>query len=87
MSSSWRVRWNRKIQLRLQRRRARIPIEALEERILVGLLENQLAAEAARQASRKTGLADADRPFDDDQAMRRRDWRISLPWISLRLFM
>ena len=57
-------------QLRLQRRRARVAIEALEKRILVGLLEHQLAAEAARETPRETRLADADRTFDDDETMR-----------------
>ena len=64
-------------QLRLQRRRARVAIEALEERILVRLLQHQLAAEAAREPAREAGLADADRPFDDDETMRGQ-WRLSV---------
>src|SRR6185437_14372138 len=54
-------------QLRLQRRRARVAVEALEERILVGLLQDQLAAEAAREPTGEAGLAYADRAFDDDE--------------------
>ena len=63
-----------KEQLRLQRRCTRVAIETLEERIVVRLLENQLAAEALRQPSRQTRLADADRTFDDDKAVRRGNW-------------
>ena len=74
-----------KEQLRLQRRRARIAIETLEKRIVVRLLQNQLAAEAPRKTSRQAGLADADRTFNDDKAVRRARLRISLPWISLRV--
>jgi hypothetical protein len=62
-----------KEQLGLQRRCSRVLIKAFQERIFVGLLENQLAAETARQASRETGLADADGSFNHDEAMRRRD--------------
>jgi hypothetical protein len=51
---------------------ARVAVEALEERILLGLLEDQLAAEALRQPAREVGLADADRPFDHDETMHRR---------------
>ncbi len=71
MSSSWRVRWNRKNSCVCSAAERGFLIEALQERILVGLLENQLAAEAARQPPGEAGLADADRPFDHDQAMRR----------------
>src|SRR5690606_6583018 len=61
----------RALQKEEQRRRQRsvpaVAIEALEERVLVGLLENQLAREALREALREAGLADADRPLDDDE--------------------
>jgi hypothetical protein len=60
-------------ELRLQRRGARIAIETLQERILSRLLQDQLAAETVREAAREAGLADADRAFDDDVAMRGRD--------------
>ena len=76
MSSSCRVRWNRKNSCVGQRRRAWIAIEPLEKRILLGLLENQFAAEAARQPPRQTGFADTDRAFDDDKAMRRGNGRL-----------
>ena len=57
------------VQLGLERGSARVAIEALEKRVFVVLLEHELAAEAARQPSRKARLADADRSFDDDIAM------------------
>src|SRR4030067_3601738 len=38
-------------------------IEAFEERILLGALEQQIAAERQRQLLRQAGLADADRDF------------------------
>src|SRR5690606_26298346 len=51
--------------LRRQRRLAGTLVEALEERILLRLLEDQLAREALREPLRKARLADADRPLDD----------------------
>ena len=65
-----------KEQLRRQRTRARIAIEALEERILLRLLQDQLAAEAAGQTTRKARLPDPDGPFDDDETMRRNYGRL-----------
>src|SRR4030065_2371364 len=38
-------------------------IEAFEERIVLGALEQQIAAERQRQLLRQAGLADADRAF------------------------
>src|SRR5262245_47149063 len=55
-------------QLRRQRRLPPVAIEPLEERVLLRLLEYQLAREALRQPFRETRLADADRTFDDDVA-------------------
>ena len=55
-------------QLRRQRRTAPIAIEAFEKRVVLGLLEDQLAREALGQALREARLADADRAFDDDVA-------------------
>ena len=60
------------IQLRLERDRVRVAVEALEKRVLGILLEHQLAAEAAAEAAHEAGLADADRAFDHDVAVRRR---------------
>ena len=54
-------------QLRWQRRVAPILVEALEKRVLLGLLEDQLAREALREPLRETRLAYADRSFDDDE--------------------
>src|SRR5690606_6517576 len=55
-----------KEQLRRQSGVFAIAIEALEKRILIRLLQNQLAREARRQALRQTGLADAYRSLHDD---------------------
>ena len=60
------------IQLRRQRRMARVAIKALEKRILLGLLEHQLAREGLGETLRETRLTDADRPLDDDVAEARR---------------
>src|SRR4030067_566483 len=43
-------------------------IKAFEERILLGALEQQIAAERQRQLLRQAGLADADRAFHDQLA-------------------
>ena len=73
-------------QLGLQRCRARVAVEPLQERILLGLLQYQLAAEAVRQPLREAGLADANWPFDDNQTMRDALRQISRPWILAELF-
>ena len=57
-------------QLGLKCSRARILVEPLEEGILLRLLEHQLAREGLRQSPREAGFADADRPLDDDEAVR-----------------
>ena len=57
-------------QLRLKRRRARVLVEALQERILIGLLQDELPAQRLRQAARETGLPYADRSFDHDEFLR-----------------
>src|SRR5262249_9846641 len=44
-----------------------VAIEALEKRILRGLLQYTLSREAGAQTARETRLADAYRPFDDDE--------------------
>src|SRR5690606_30243911 len=59
-------------QLRRQRDLARIAVEALEKRILVGLFEHDLMAEGFRQAPRQRGLADADRAFHSNELGRAR---------------
>ncbi len=66
------ARWNRKVQLRRERARARIAIEPLEERVLHRLLQHEIRGEARADATRETRLADADRAFDHDESMRRR---------------
>jgi hypothetical protein len=58
-----------KVQLSLQRRGSRVAIEALKKRIFICLLENQFAAEALRQTTRKTCLSHTDWTFDDDVAV------------------
>src|SRR5690606_38559194 len=60
-------------ELRLQSGCARILVEALEKRVLVRLLENEIAPEAARESAREARLADADGSFHHDQTMRRRN--------------
>src|SRR5262249_30499926 len=60
------------IQLRRQGTAARLAIEALEERILVRVLEHEFRAEARGLLGRKARLADADRTFEDDETMCRR---------------
>src|SRR5690606_17301826 len=55
-------------ELSRQRRVATIAVGALEERILVGTLEDQLARKALRETLREARLTDPDRPFDDDEA-------------------
>ena len=57
-------------QLGLKRRRARILVEALEEGILIRLLQHELTAQGLRQQPREAGLAHAYRPLDDDESVR-----------------
>ena len=59
-----------KEQLSLKRRRARILVEALEKGILVRLLQDELAAQRLAETARQTGLANADRTFDDYESVR-----------------
>jgi len=56
-------------ELRGQRIPPAIPVEALEEGVAAGLLEHQLRAEALGELARQRGLADTDRPLDDDVAI------------------
>jgi hypothetical protein len=58
-----------RIQLRRQRTHARVAVEAFEERIFRGLLEDELGLQAFGELARKAGLADTDRPFDRNEAM------------------
>ena len=44
----------------------RVPVEALQERVLLSLLQQQLGLEAVRQPACKAGLANANRTFDND---------------------
>ena len=55
-------------ELRRQRVARHVVVEAREERVLVGLLEHQVGAEARGQAAREAGLAGADRPLDHEVA-------------------
>src|SRR6185312_11923668 len=59
-----------KVELRGQRAVARIAVEALQERILGGLLENGLRFEARAQTTRESRLADSDRTLDHDEMVR-----------------
>ena len=59
-----------KEELRRQRRGARVAIEALEERILLACSRTSSLPKLLRETPREAGLADADRAFDDDEAMR-----------------
>ena len=61
------------IELRLERRRARIAVEALEERVVLALLEHEVAAEARGEPAREARLADADRALHDHEPVRRLD--------------
>ena len=58
------------IELGLQRVGAGVLVEAREERVVLGLLQQQLGREAVGEPARKRGLADADGAFDDDVAER-----------------
>ncbi len=59
------------VQLRRQGRGARVPVEALEERVLRRLLQHRLGGETLAQAPRQARLADADRSFDHDELVER----------------
>src|SRR6202022_3655282 len=59
-----------KEQLSLKCRCARILVEALEKRILIGLFQDELAAQRLPQATRQTGLADTNRTFDNNESVR-----------------
>ena len=56
-------------ELRRQRVAPAVPVEALEEGVLRGLLQHRRAAEALGDATGQRGLAGADRPLDDDVAV------------------
>jgi predicted dienelactone hydrolase len=68
---TWRSRWNKEEELRLERVAGAVLVEAGEERVLAGLLEQQLGAGALGEQARERRLADADRPFDRDVAKAR----------------
>ncbi len=51
-----------------KREASHVLVEALEERIVLGPLEQFLAVDSMRELPGKAGLAGADRPFDDDVA-------------------
>jgi len=55
-------------ELHRQRVALHVLVEAREERVLFGLLEHQIRAEARGQAARQAGLARADRPFHHQMA-------------------
>jgi hypothetical protein len=59
-----------KEQLSLERRRPWILVEALEKRILIGLFEDELAAQGLSQTAGETGLAHPDRALDDNESVR-----------------
>ncbi len=60
-----------KVQLRRQGCGTRIAVEALEEGVVLGLLEDRLRAEALAETPDEAGLTDADRPFHHDELVER----------------
>jgi hypothetical protein len=58
------------VQLGGQRRARRVAVEALEERICVGVLEHKLGAERDAEPAGERRLAHADRALDDDEPVR-----------------
>ena len=55
-------------ELRRQREARHVVVEARQERIVLGLLEQHFRVEVLGELAREAGLAGADRPLDDDVA-------------------